>query len=67
MIAEYGWNIVIAVYLVYALGIGVLTLLTLKVWEKVVEKALKRFKFDREFIDFVRAKYRDKNAETPRT
>lgn len=60
MIAEYGWSIVIAVYLVWALGVAGLAFALLYIADKTFQKALKSFKLYDEFRQFLLAKYRPK-------
>lgn len=60
MIEEYGWSIVIAVYLTYVLGIGLLSYVIFLIWLRAIDLFLPLFNFHKEFLAWVYEKYKPK-------
>ncbi|CEG23147.1 hypothetical protein BN1080_02091 [Planococcus massiliensis] len=66
MIDEYGWSIVISVYLVWGIGTGILLWVLFKIWEKVFTEILTVFKLKKAFIDFIIDRRKKKSVYTPK-
>lgn len=60
MIEEYGWSIVISVYLVYTLGIGALLHVILFVWSRAIDLIFPLFHFHKEFLAWNYERYKPK-------